>query len=455
MFATVINGREDGAPLSRTPDLPGQRVGDRCWFGTNLMHDIPLIRAFSYLSEITGNPSYRTAIDDYLDFFCHRCPNPVTGLFPWGEHACWHHFYDRAAACGDSLVARSLVHDHLRQAPVWFWRMIAARDPDIVVKFGEGLTGHLKDMESFDYSRHASIEEKKHSEGLFHFPRHGGFYIVDWAMAYRYGGDPKFLEWIDRMVKFHGANRSSANGLIKMDGREETWGGHIVATLPQSVSLALAIHEVLEALDELDETRAASWRRFADEVIGSALRALSTTDPLRTYCHFDFITGEGVDEQRILPLWYTSYGVQSLPELAVMLMGLYRYTGREELLTFSACVVDALSEQGPPAPPNSTRRHDYCGAVPAKDFGLAINLALEVWDQAEGTETGARAEELAIRLEKAIVDQMFFNDWLTAASGIYWYDTQMDPARIAYALVRLHDLRNRRVYGVKPDYQSR
>ena len=458
MFATVINGREDGAPFTRTPDLPGQRVGDRCWFGTNLMHDIPLIRAFTFLSDITGEDSYRSAVDAYLDYFCEHCPNPVTGLFPWGEHAYWHHYYDKPVACGDSLVERRLVHDHLRQAPVWFWRMVGNRDPGIVVRFGEGLTGHLKDMESFDYSRHASIEEKKHSDGLFHFPRHGGFYLVDWAMAHKYSGEGKFFDWMDRMVQFHAGNRSTVNGLIKMDGLSESWGGQMVATLPQSVSLALAVYEVLEALDSdqaLDSVRASSWKRFGEDVVDSALGVLAASDPHRTYCHYDFETGQGVDEQRILPLWYTSYGVQSLTEFAVMLMGLYRYTGREGLLSFSVRVIDALSEQGPPPTPNPSRRHDYCGSVPAKDFGLALNLALEVWDQAEASADGARAEELAVRLETAIAEQMFFNDWLVAASGIYWYDTQMDPARIAHALVRLHDMRNGRRYGVTPDYQSR
>ncbi len=138
-----------------------------------------------------------------------------------------------------------------------------------------------------------------------------------------------------------------------------------------------------------------------------------------------------------------------------MLMGLYRFTGRQSLLSFSVDVVDALAEQGPPPAPDPSRRHDYCGAVPAKDFGLALNLALEVWDQSEFTDEGARARELAGRLEDSIVEQMFHNDWLVAASGIDWYDSQMDPARIAHALVRLHDLRNGRKYGVTPDYQSR
>ena len=348
------------------------------------MHDIPLIRAFTFLSDITGEDSYRSAVDAYLDYFCEHCPNPVTGLFPWGEHAYWHHYYDKPVACGDSLVERRLVHDHLRQAPVWFWRMVGNRDSGIVVRFGEGLTGHLKDMESFDYSRHASIEEKKHSDGLFHFPRHGGFYLVDWAMAHKYSGEGKFFDWMDRMVQFHAGNRSTVNGLIKMDGLSESWGGQMVATLPQSVSLALAVYEVLEALDSdqaLDSVRASSWKRFGEDVVDSALGVLAASDPHRTYCHYDFETGQGVDEQRILPLWYTSYGVQSLTEFAVMLMGLYRYTGREGLLSFSVRVIDALSEQGPPPTPRILR----AGTTIAARFRPRTSVWRSTWRSKCGT----------------------------------------------------------------------
>jgi hypothetical protein len=453
MFAAVIDATTDTAPYLRSPDLPGQRVGDRSWFGTNLVYDIPLIAAFRALSRITGNDAYRTAVDDYLTFFCDTCPSKATGLFPWGEHAYWHHMYERAYWCGDRVYDTKepeLIHDHLRQAPAWFWDLIAQRDAQLVTSFGDGLMGHFKSETDFDFTRHALITEKRFSNGGFYFPRHAGFYILDWAKAYQYSRAERFLRRIDGVVTFFERRRSPANGLCRMDASER-WDGHAASALAQTTSLALSLHEALEVLAQTDASVPAAWRSFADSLVESVAALLARSDPARTFELYDFETGEGVDPVRVMPLWFSSYGVRPLPFLVNLVLGLHRFTGRAEFLSYAEQSGRLVAGRPLPPAPDPVRRHDYSRCVPAGDVGSALAMFTEL----RQTSGVSEYQEMTLTLTDYIASNLVVNGWITGATGVRWYDGQMDPARVVYALVRLFDVAQGGRFAVPPDTQAR
>jgi len=104
-----------------------------------------------------------------------------------------------------------------------------------------------------------------------------------------------------------------------------------------------------------------------------------------------------------------------------------------------------------PSKLNSKREYDYCQSVPARDYGMALNLTLDLYN----ISNNPFAQKEIERLEKIIIDQLFYNNWILAATGTTWYDSQLDPSRVIYSLVRLYDIRNGEKVGVIPDYQSR
>src|SRR5690348_13447560 len=95
MLASVLRLATRAMPVVRPPEIPGQRPEDRSYGGGNLLHDLPLLGCLYDLSRILGVPRYGEAADRYLQWFLENCPNPSTGLFPWGEHTYWHFVYER------------------------------------------------------------------------------------------------------------------------------------------------------------------------------------------------------------------------------------------------------------------------------------------------------------------------------------------------------------------------
>lgn len=191
LFPSLID-RRTGTMLTTLPAaIPGQRDGDRAFPGSNLIHDEATLKTLYALASAWNRPDYAVAADRYLQHFASHCTNTATGLFPWGEHSFWHLTENRV---GNSYVHDKRfesmgqhlppTHDHLRQAPLWLWEKLWAFNPRCVERFAEGLDFHWQQGERKEYIRHANIEERTHptpNQRSCDFPRHGGFYIFDWA----------------------------------------------------------------------------------------------------------------------------------------------------------------------------------------------------------------------------------------------------------------------------------
>ena len=115
------------------------------------------------------------------------------------------------------MVTGRAIHDHLRQAPLWLWERLHEFSPACVQGFAAGLDYHWVEGEPREYIRHARIEVREHLQRgarSCDFPRHGGFYILDWAFAYSRGGEATHLEQTRHMLDYWWGRRSPGDLLL-------------------------------------------------------------------------------------------------------------------------------------------------------------------------------------------------------------------------------------------------
>ena len=110
-------------------------------------------------SRPTGDSRYARAVYEELASFARNCPHPVTGLFPWGEHAVWCLMTHRPCSLGwRPDEPENITHDHLRKAPAWLWQRLWREKREAVMNFVRGLDGHIVNRETFEHCRHATMQ---------------------------------------------------------------------------------------------------------------------------------------------------------------------------------------------------------------------------------------------------------------------------------------------------------
>lgn len=450
LFASTIDTRNNSVPHDFLDLLPGCRANDRSIHGNNLMHDIPLIRAFQYLTKLTGEESYSQAVKDYLDYYMKTCPDPNTGLFPWGEHTFWHFWYERPYSYGNPF-GNDLIHDHLRAAPCWFWEEVQKRNPSVGEKFGTGLLGHIWDENDFMYSRHAYLNSDKKSSGTFNFPRHGGFYIVDWACAYKIRRDERFLKFCDRMIDHHKRRQCPRYKYLKLCDSHP----HLKPNceLLQVSSLAMSLYDAAALLGETQKDRKNRWQEFACQLAHAFVNHLGNWEEGQINSAVDFDSSQTV---RRCNIWQSSYGAGAIAaDLAVHALCLFRKIEQEKFLDFAKKVLQLYLQTPLPKKTQSFRTHAYVDMVPAHDFGSSLNLAVdlaEITGKEEYLENACKLADLSIK-QLTIPGKA----WFTAgsASEVSWYESALDVARVVYSLVRLGAIMEGKSKLVEPDYQWR
>jgi len=316
------------------------------------------------------------------------------------------------------------IHDHLRQAPVWLWEKLYAYNPRCVERFGEGLDYHWKDGEPPEYSRHAEIEaEARPGRGdrSCDFPRHSGFYILDWAFACVKTGRADFLEQIHRMMDYWWTKRDG-KGLLLIESRspqhEERF--YNVNAPGQTLSLATSLLESAMLLDEGEPELAETMRQRAAIYIKGFLAAPHGLEKgvFVSLCKRD--TDALVE---IMPVWGSKYGVWPASYVALTALCAYRMTGDEGLLRWAESVGRCYVRE--PFPSSI--------AVPAMDAGLSLGLLADLYDlTGEGfwLDSGWRLARTPIRI-------YLDGDLPRGAAGIGWYESQMGPSFLLHGLARL------------------
>jgi hypothetical protein len=187
LFPSILDRSSGEMPFTCPPPITGQRECDRSFPGSNLSHDHVVLRLLLDLDPHVPGKGYAAAARRYLDRFATHCTTLPTGFFPWGEHLFWNLAEDRVGS-GYALarVNTMATHDHLLQAPVWLWEELWARNPAAVERFGSALDRHFLDVDGVpEFNRHANAFDSrpKRNRGArsCDFPRHTGFYALDWA----------------------------------------------------------------------------------------------------------------------------------------------------------------------------------------------------------------------------------------------------------------------------------
>ncbi len=234
-------------PIALPADLPpieGIRKDDRTYAGGNPMHDENLYMMLYDLADATRDARYREAADDALRYFFEHAQSPATGLFAWGEHLFWD--FQREAMGGNDI------HEFFRP---WLLTDASYRvAPRAMKEYAVGLWLHqIADHTQGFYSRHATWSKHLPHAGN-EFPRHGGFYIAQWAEAYRQTKDPVFLTAIETLAAYFERVRNPKT--LAVPNRNPRSGDVVCWTLSQ---LSLSI-DLCEAAKSVPEPLAAKMR---------------------------------------------------------------------------------------------------------------------------------------------------------------------------------------------------
>ncbi|MFQ6041554.1 MAG: hypothetical protein ACE5PV_11915 [Candidatus Poribacteria bacterium] len=397
------------------PAIDGQRDGDRSHPGSNLIHDEAALMTMYALSKALKRNDYASAANRYLKRFATHCTNTVTGIFPWGEHAFWNLAEDKIGGS---------IHDHLRQAPVWLWEKLYEYNPKCVERFAEGLDYHWKKGEPLEYSRHASINAKTRpgrGERACDFPRHSGFYLLDWSFAYVKSGRTDFIQQINCMLDYWWDKRDD-KGLLLIESRspQDEPRFYRVNAPGQTVSLAVSLLESAILLDEKESEVAGRMRQRAKIYIDGFFAAPHNLEKgiFVISCRQD--TNELI---AAMPIWGSRYGIWPASYIALVCLCGYRITGDERLLRWSEAVGRCYINE--PFPDNV--------AVPAMDSGLALGLLADLYDI-----TGDNFWiDSGLSLAQTLIAIYLNGDLPLGASGIHWYESQMGPSFLLHGLARI------------------
>lgn len=409
------------------PGIPGQRNGDRAHRGSNLIHDEATLKTLYGLATALDRPAYAGAADACLQRFATHCTDTVTGLFPWGEHSFWNLEEDgvgNGSLYVNPAARGSAIHDHLRQAPVWLWEKLQAFNPRCVERFAEGLDYHWIEGAHEEYIRHAHIEQRTyHTRGArsCDFPRHGGFYILDWTCAYLHTGREDFLRQIHDMLDYWWEKRDD-RGLLLIESRspETDTRFHRVNAPGQTLSLGVSLLESAELLREREPVLAATMRERARVYLNGFLAAPHdlARDVFVILSHRD--TGEVTEA---MPVWGSVYGVWPASYVALAALLGYRFTGEMRLLAWAEAVGRAYA--GQPLPADT--------AVPAMDAGLGLGLLADLF-----AVTGEDAWLYdGLRLAESLAAAYCDRPLPRGAAGIDWYESQMGPGFLLHGLARI------------------
>lgn len=426
LFPSLLNPVELRMLQALPPAIPGQRQGDRSHPGSNLIHDQAALKTMYALGAALDRVDLVQAADRYLERFATHCTHTATGLFPWGEHAFWHLREQRVGSgreLSDPPRHGNAIHDHLRQAPVWLWEKLQQFSPSCVQRFADGLDFHWTEGPPLEYIRHAHIQVcQRHSRGArsCDFPRHSGFYILDWSYAYRQQQHEAHLQQIRRMLDYWWPWRDADN-LLLIESRSPVDQDrfHNVNAPGQTLSLAASLLESVPLVGGLEPELGNLMRERALAYVEGFLAAPHDLER-GVYAILSRRDSGGVTQA--MPIWGSVYGVWPASYVALTALCTYRLTEDRRLLRWAQSVGQRYAHQTMPA--------DL--AVPAMDAGLGLGLLADLYDITRESHWLTSA----MRLAETLVRVYFAAELPVGAAGITWYESQMGPSFLQHGLAR-------------------
>ncbi len=148
--------------------------------GANLWNDQILLRTLYRISQLTNDPAYAQAADDYAAFVLKEC-RTGNNLPVWGSHI----FYDAYADAAGGDVRDGGVHEILIRQALWddLHRLDPQRVEDVVELIWER---HIRDKKTGSHNRHDS-------EGTGDFAFSGGTFATAFCFMYQQTRDQEWL----------------------------------------------------------------------------------------------------------------------------------------------------------------------------------------------------------------------------------------------------------------------
>ncbi len=401
------------APLTNRPPAPAgvpstDRVGAKGQplSGANPQHDENLLRLLYTLSDLSAKPKYREAADAELKWFFQNAASTNTHLLAWGEHMSWDALTDRPIAADDSEKG---THEFFR--PWMLWQRCFELTPGASKEFALGLWEHqIANHNSGAFNRRAGYF-KHLVEDAMDFPRHAGFYIRTWAVAYANTHEETFLKAIETLLQRFEKKRNPNAALIETDaGYSNSW---TASTLSLAIDCDGAAHQVPAPL----ASRLRAFAEREDENFCSLPHDVKATS--------GFITSvqKGKSTDPHTPLWHVRSGGNTTARVGMMCVSRYDNTGKAGYRDLITAAADAYANSMPDA-----------DAWPAT-FGQAISLELAAWRHT------ARSVHLdcARQLADFAVEKFFDGNSLPRASlKTDHYESITGADTLALALLELH-----------------
>jgi hypothetical protein len=445
LFPSLLDRKTHKMVTHAPPAIEGQRNCDRAHLGSNLMHDHTALKAMYALAQALDREDYAAAANRYLVRFANHCTYTATGLFPWGEHSFWHLVDD---AVGNSYLIGNperempVTHDHLRQAPVWLWEKLQKLNPSCVERFAEGLNGHWTEGRPLEYCRHAYIEERRpyhRYDRSCDFPRHGGFFILDWTFAFLHSGREDLLTQIRTMLDYWW-KKKDARGLLQIESRspENATNFYGINNLSQTLSLGVSLLEAANLLTKKNPDLAKIMRERGNVYVDGFLAGPHDieNDVFAADCRIE--TNEIVNTY---VTWGSKYGEAPAAGTALIALFGFRLTGEERLLEWAKSAAKPYLKE--PLPEDT--------AVPARDTGVAIGLLADLYNLTSDESLLQGALDLAGTIVSVYID----GDLPRGSSKTDIYESQLGPADLLYALTRLALLAKDKANAPLGDYTLR
>lgn len=329
----------------------------------NTMYHIDLYQLLDALTDLTGDPMYRQAGRDSIEWFFKNTQSPTTGLMAWGEHLAWDLIEDRITV-GNVRDGKLEVSDtHEFYGPWLHWKTTYEVAPVAARRFALGLWEHqIYDHETCDYSRHARYSKHGPRRG-YEFARQAGFYLDTWASVYQATKAPELLTAVDKFVASWERRQNPKTGLLPFEGQSpdvvfvlhnlafavDGWEAATKLPEPQAGRLKTLIRSVDDAILKLETDLTPEGRGFpkiADANTGEVTnRAMAKARP--NYPQ-EFI------DQRYSPYggkWASVYGAGSYTDARHALLCYYRYcqVERDEYRTLALATADRYVGSEPEA----------------------------------------------------------------------------------------------------------